>query len=345
MRLFALMGLFILLAVTAGAGTRNQLTHDGPPDLPPDATREQLFFAYSQFQLNASNGFAGVDPWVSPSARELAEVKKTGLRNIAWLNHINSKRPAGDKLSYSSKATTGGIPIDKPKEYSGRTIRKDFDDFTALMPAPLKEVLIDGKAFTDEPPVELGVFLANGLKIDKLYQTAIRFEMMEPWLSRMAYRRVYDIRGYYFFTKMSGADREKILTHPGDWNADEAAKYGEWLLSMCLNNGKTAAQCTPMIQGEINAKRDLTPLYNRWLVKAKATYDGYFMIQNARRDVGFRRPELLTFPFRDPKKPDVLAFLRDNIEDEWRFDTWSLKMKFTKKAAARIELFPEPPRT
>src|SRR4051812_13866697 len=50
-------------------------------------------------------------------AEALEPVLELGVRNLKWLEFINSHRDEAHRISFSSKATQVAFPIDQPKEY------------------------------------------------------------------------------------------------------------------------------------------------------------------------------------------------------------------------------------
>lgn len=307
-----------------------------PPDLPPDASSEMLEQALSHMDLMSIR---------MASTPDIDAVVGLGKRNLDWLKHMNSLLPEGKKISFTSKETQGGIPIDSPKEYSPATISASLQSLRDTLPLEMKSVLFGQAPFTDAPPIALDQYIEWGRKTDKAYQTAIRWLMMEPYLSYLAQRRSNDIRGIHFLKKLSYEERRVKLASPKAWSEEERARMTDWFVSLCLNNGQNLGSCRSKVAGAIQAGRDMNPLYDRWQREALDLYNSFFEIPSyaARDDVRFHgsvNPQLLTFPFATPETEEIRRFLADNIEDEWRFERWQLRLAFEDGAAAHVEFEP-----
>src|SRR3989338_8071464 len=89
---------------------------------------------FSFFAHEAPKGFPDIVPDAGSSSYRrnllivafdgLDNVVSLGERNLKWLEHINSHRPTGEKLSLTSKDTQRGIPIDAPSEYNPTLIQE-----------------------------------------------------------------------------------------------------------------------------------------------------------------------------------------------------------------------------
>jgi len=302
-----------------------------PPDLPPDASTEMLEKAVSKMNILALR---------MASTPEIDAMVRVGQRNLEWLKHINSFLPLDQKLSFTSKETQGGIPIDVPKEYSPETIAKSLEEFRNTLPESMKKVIYDNVSFTDRAPIAVEEYLDWGRRTDKAYQTALRWLTMEPYLSYLAQRRAQDIRGIYFLKKLSDVDRRVKLTTPKSWSESEAANMNTWFISLCMNNGSNLNSCRSIVNNAINTNQNMNVFYDRWQLRAITLYNSFFTIPDyaARNDVRFynNNPQLFSIPFLTPDSDEVLHFLQDNIEDEWRFGNWSLKLSFENDAAAHV---------
>ncbi len=327
-------GLFLVLLAFATVNASAAARRNRPPDLPPDATTTQLWN-----ELN-NQGFQlfGNQPGLTRSVIE--EAIALGIRNMNWLKFINDRRPDGDKISLTSKATTGGHPIEKPSEYSPKIVEERLEKLRTDMPNEMSEVLFNNKAFTEQPPLEVDKFIEWGRKSDSLYQTALRWQGMQQWLPWLEQNRSEDIHGIYFFNKMLPVDINAKLSAPAQWTAQQKIDFSDWLVSMCLNNGASLNTCRTQVETAANGTSSVFPLFQQWRAKSQLTWDGFFNIQGRRSDIHITNLDLLEMPFRNPNDATILAFLKDNIEDEWHFGTWFLKMVFTPSAAAHVVFRP-----
>lgn len=259
-------------------------------------------------------------------AHELQSVLTWGKRNLDWLVHINSQRPAGAKLSFTSRETQRGIPIDQPNRYNPTLIKERVAAVKATLPASMARVLEASSAFPNQPPVPDAEYLDLGREVDRQYQSAARWMMLENYIGQLRGRVVTDVRGYYFLSRM--ADREAALRSP-------SAEVIEWVKIMCINSGSGASSCANTVEAAVSRNQDLNPLYDRYLAKARANFESFYKIpaaaQRSRRDLRWEGDLLVKLPFQQPSGSNaniVQAFLADNIEDEWQLDGWKLQLDF-----------------
>jgi len=294
------------------------------PDIPPDAD--------SSFYL--SLGGAKLLSGDMDALDGLSNVVALGERNLKWLEYINSFRPMGEKLSLTSKDSQRGIPIDKPSEYNPPLIQQKLVDLKPQIPEAMQKVIFGNEAFTKEPPVALADYINWSRELDRVYQSALRWRTMAPWLSYLAERRHNDLRGWYFLSRLE--NRADKLRHYEELGDDVRMKVRGWLVNMCFNDNDddTPAGCERVVDGKIAAKADLEAYYQELAPHSAGMFNGYFAIPSyaARREVrwevGANGNPIVTAPFLDPGTAAVRSFLKDNIEDEWRFQNWRLELPF-----------------
>lgn len=304
------------------------------PDIPPDATSAQLRAELAKQEVAEEQ--LELDLWQRGQASSLDAAIKMGERNLDWLKHINSKLPADQALSFSSKKTMSGYPIDKPNRYSKKIALDRYNEAITKMPEELYRVLIKGEPFTDTPPVKTKIYLEWGLKLDKVYQTAARWKMMQPYLFHLAQRRQQDIRGFYFLN--IEVDLERKLRNFNSQTADEQKRLEQWLVLLCLNTEGVALTCQEKLE-LAKTSRKVWVFYKKYNPRAKKIFDGYFKITSKRNDITWN-DNVLVYPFRDPKNGPVETYLKVNIEDEWKWNGWQLVLNFTPNAATHVEFVP-----
>lgn len=301
--------LALLLALTAQA-------HDNIPDIPPDATSAQ----YRQHLTN-QNLLQSADDGLDP-------ILRAGERNLAWLEFINSHLPEKEKLSFTSKETQRGIPIDKPNEYSPSLILKDYNHLKFIYPVELARVVFDQHEFTKTPPILTDDYLTWSRALDRSYQIAARWRTMRYWLPILESRRSSDIRGIYFLSRLE--NREQKLAQFHSLEPAEKAQIREWLISLCLNNYDDFNSCQSQVDLLIENNSDLNAYYKQREPRSSELYRSFFTIPDfaRRRDFSWVNNKFIT-PFIDPVRPDVRHFMQFNVEDEWRWGDWKLEMPFT----------------
>lgn len=321
---------------TASAVANQQQSTRAVPHLDLEATSLELVRFYQLTrQLSQSEG---------PEAQgALDPVLKMGKRNLDWLQIINSARAEGDKLSFSSKATQSGIPIESPKNYNESTVQKSFDDLKKDVPNPMALVVFGNSPLSNQLPLPVDEYLQWGRKIDGVYQTAVRWLTMKNYLPGLAARRAQDIRGIYFFAKETNL--ESNLANYQNLTQEQKDKYQEWLVSMCLNGGKDIRSCQSELSRSI-ARKAVFQFYNRYLADAQATWDRYFLIPSGSEFPAVRwsgkDPNLATVPFEAQPTKEMQDFLRINLEDEWKWLSWNLKLDFGAASKDSVKVYWQP---
>lgn len=253
--------------------------------------------------------------------------------SVAWLNHINSLRPANDKLSLTSKETQHGIPIDQANEYNVPLIQQKFTNLRPQIPQVMQDVLFSNKPFTDTPPVEVKAYLDASRELDRIYQSALRWRMMAGYLDYLQDRRHLDVRGWWFLSRMS--DRADKLHAYSRQDPALQANLHEWLVGLCFNNDESATieSCNADVDSQLKSGADLEAYYQSKAGAAADIYNQFFLIPDgvARENITWESGDKprLTVPFTDPGKDDIRHFLQDNIQDEWRFQNWHLELPFS----------------
>lgn len=270
---------------------------------------------------------------------------KKGARNADFLKFINSKKPVNEQLAFTNAELQkkSGIPIDKPKTYSPEIITKQLDEMKQQIPVQMREIILGTAEFTYPLSVNDDEYLDWARKIDKLYQTAARWKTMAPYLDYLAQRKSEDIRGYYFLMKEENLE-SKLL----GWNAlpnEDQIRLTGHLEGLCLQSQNEKA-CTAQLHAAIaNTKNDIQSVNKFYLQKtvaSKAVYDEFFMLVNPRPEAVWisTATPVLKLPFRDPQDQSILNFLKNNIEDEWKFNVWKLILDFTAAAPVSVVFQP-----
>lgn len=258
---------------------------------------------------------------------ELDAILQVGQRNLDWLNFINRHRGGQPKLSLSTAETAQAFPVEQPRVYNPALIQATYQDLLEHLPAVMKDVLVNRAAFTETPPLEEKNYLAWGLLVDRSYQIAARWMMMSPYLGELRARAAQDIRGYYYFLKET--DLKGSLDHWSDLSSDRQRFFQKGLVTMCLNNA--ASNCADTVAAEISKNAGFA-LYSSYLPTSKALYDSFFRLDTSRQDVKWdSAAQVMHVPFVLPAD-NFRSFLKDNIEDEWKWNAWHLVLDFIDKA-------------
>ncbi len=268
------------------------------------------------------------DMGVLESDDPLQLILAKGKRNLDWIEFINASRKAGNKLLLSTPATQRGIPITAPS-FSNRTIVNTvWAENVKNLPAQLKAVIIDGADFTADLSVSDEDFLLHARLLDRSYQSAARWLLQEPYLEAYAERSASDIRGYYNLSNDPNLS-QKLFDYR-NLPAAEQAQYEAWLLGVCRNSEISLEDCRTRLQESLVTNGNAVEYYRQYSEVSKDQWDAYFAIPVTRTDVTWTAadPNQFVIPFKNPQHPAVLNWLRDNIEDEFRWFDWRLKLDF-----------------
>jgi hypothetical protein len=258
----------------------------------------------------------------------LQMILEKGKRNLDWIEFINATRSPDNKLLLSTPATQRGIPITAPS-FSNRTIvNTDWTSRIGSLPAQMKAVIIDNADFTATLDVSDEEFLLHARLVDRSYQNAARWLLQEPYLEAYAERSASDIRGYYSLS--NDPNREQKLLDYKNLPSAEQVQYEAWLLGVCRNSDISLDDCKSNLQQSLAKNGNAVEFYGQYAQVSKEQWDSYFSIPVTRSDVVWTSAAANEFviPFKNPQRPAVLNWLRDNIEDEFRWFDWRLKLDF-----------------
>jgi hypothetical protein len=251
-----------------------------------------------------------------------------GERNLKWLDFMNAKRDAQNKIRLTRPGDLKGIPIEKPSTYNEQLVKERYEDWLKQAPVEMIDILVKNKAFTENPPVDMDVYIDNAKKVDKIYQTAARWLTMQPYLSQLAARAWQDVRGYYFLGK-----EINLTTQLQNWSQltqDKQNILTEWLVNLCLNSRSLSyANCKRDLNTNISNNKAID-FFNKYNPYGARIWNSLFNLPVKRTDIVWtnKNPEVLWIPFLKPTSSAIFSFIKDNIEDEWRTSTWNLKLNF-----------------
>lgn len=300
-------------------------TKSYPVHLLPDQRAE-----ISSFELNLSD---------SPQSSFVNEAIRVGEKNMAWLKHMNSIRPDDQKIALTKKGELTPIPIDKPKVYSPETIEKDFRDLSTNVPEVMNKIIFGSAGFTDDPGLELEIYILWAKKVDKMYQTATRWTLMTPYLTWYKQNKKNDIRGYYFLAKEENLS-EKLQGFAG-LSQEDQSRLTPLLVNLCENTKGSTETCQKEFQ-KAATNNTLLAFFQSYNAKSKKLFDANFLIEGVRKDIKWSStlPNRAFIPIRDTQNDEVNRFLEFNNEDEWKWGDWQLDLYFTPDAAVHVEFVP-----
>ena len=251
---------------------------------------------------------------------------KAGEKLFKWIELINSERPEDQKIRLTSKSTRKGIPISKPKKYGPSTIKAGLENLRAEVPEEMLNVVFKTAPISKDTLVDDKIFIKFGRKIDRQYQTAARWKMLSPYKGFLEQRRVRDVRGLYFLTQ-NGWDQSKLKTQWSELDQKLKTELSEALAGICMNNGKAFTRCLAEAE-RLSSGDEAADYYGRYIRRSQDTWDSFYEIQGNRRDIKWEGANATEarIPFKNPNDSKVLAFVKDNVEDEFKWENWGLKL-------------------
>lgn len=271
---------------------------------------------------------------------EISGAITVGERSLAWLKYMNQFRPDGQKLVLTKPGDLKGIPIETPSRYNGKIVLEKHQEIASQIPAELKSILYTQVELPKELPVSEELYVKWAKEIDKNYQTATRWKMMQPWLGLLELDRKDDLRGWYNLSKKT-ENVESVLRSVDTLPKEKQVEIQEWLLQMCQNSLGLYNGCDSKVEEAITQKTAYE-LYLKYLPAGEKIWNSYFGLTNPRNEFVWtaKNPLQMLIPFRDPGNKEILDFLKLNIEDEFKWNDWKMILDFTPKADVHVEFQP-----
>jgi hypothetical protein len=275
-----------------------------------------------------------------PDHPAITEALKVGERLQKWISHINSGRAPGEAIRLTSQATRRGTPIERPNSYSPLTIQNDMARAMQEMPVSLRRVINSSGAFPSELPVSDEHFITHGRKLDRLYQSAARYKSLDRFRAHYIRAQARDVRGYHYLVshKITARELRDVSLIP----AKQEAPIRSALTTLCLNtSSENLNSCTRKV-ADAFAKNTLSAFYESYFPMAKANWESFFNIPASavRSDVTWRG-NVARVPFITPAVSRFIPYLQHNIEDEFKWGAWGLKLNFGQfKQAPMLVLRP-----
>lgn len=282
----------------------------------------------------------------SYNEQPLSAVVQAGGRLYQWIDRINEGRPADQKISLSSAGATLSYPMEAPSIYNPQIILSKFQQALDACPLAMKQILLGQSETPNDTTLSNEQFIKYGLPVSRAYDLAVRWNSLSPYRNYYSRRQSFDVRGHYFLSRIPD-----IQTQLKNWktlNAEQATRYKQWLAQMCMNSNPDASLngCQAKVQNKIDDDQ-ISEAYNLWLPDAKKTYDEFFEMAPdlVRHDIFWSAqiPEQMQIPFLRPSIEVFAQFLQKNVEEEFRYGSWQLKIVFTdddSRNPSRLEFQP-----
>lgn len=261
-----------------------------------------------------------------------------GNKNLNWLKFMNEARTADDQIALTKPGELTSYPIESPSIYNEKIIGDKYNAILAEIPTNMKEIIFGNAPMTREPGLEMSEYIAWAKKVDRVYQSANRWRLMQPNLYYYKLNSYRDMRGYYMLGKVENLTEK--LNQFSDLPRDTQATYKSHLVGVCANAKVMVSTCSRQLEQAV-ASNTVNAFYQKYLPSSQKLWDSYFKISPFRRDIAWTsaNPNVAVVPVRNTS-PEIEEFLQVNIEDEWKWNDWNLRLNFTRNAAIHVEFQP-----
>jgi hypothetical protein len=333
MHSFSIFGTALLWALLVGINTNAATTtpHRHVIRNMPHLDLEMTGFEYRNFlrsqKQQKSSVFKEVETAKDPETIALEVYVKFGERNLEWLELLNKNRVEGQKLSLTSEATANGNSVNNPRILNLAEVDNQWFVLRTLMPDALKKVIFDGEPMPTSLPVTEREYIEWCRQVDNAYQNSARILTLNPWKDELKQTAIYDVRG---FLKLR--DDATIDTKLSTWmQLPELQRIAlSAALVMICKNSETAEETCRTELATAVSENNVLEFKNKYWAPAQDLYNSFFAIPKSRPDVTWTaaQPNLFSIPFANPNNDAVLDFLRLNIEDEFNWQGWQLRLDF-----------------
>lgn len=299
-----------------------------PPHIGPEGGRFNNIHALKIERMIQNKIAEEKDAAASEEDRKLEMLLAVGKRASQWITKVNTARTPETKLDLSSPSKTGGIPITEPQKSSTDIMMKRYEDFLKSTSPLITDVVTSSRELPVNPPVDDAEFVKSLRVLDRIYQSTIRWAGARQWLSWYMNKAIYDIRGFLFLQKTPNLE-ETLKSYP-NMTVEDQAKFTGWLLGLCRNGDFNPADCKTELQ-KYTKRNTLFEFYNRFSKYGQSMYDLNFKIRATRPEMYWNANKTqLIAPFQTPERTDVQMWLKENVEDEWKGESFNLVINYKK---------------
>jgi len=294
--------------------------HQLPIDLSAEELELELIKVSSSSQKNTPQKPIVVYP-------EIERIIQVGSRLSLWLKRLNLLRTKNQQIFLTSKEISRPITIEKPFSYSIKSITDSFDDLLNNLPSVYRDVLLGKRDFYQVKAEETELFIQFMRSIQFKYQHAIRFKLNDQRRAFFIRAARRDVRGYYFLV-MNNYTAEKMKEFDL-FSQTEKDKLANALTKICMNKLGDFYECESLLKTAI-AEKKVTEFYQMYIDTARVTWHSFFKIPDSarRKDIVWKDTNT-EFLFSEPKDPKFQSFIKNNIEEEFQFEDWKLKIIFS----------------
>lgn len=264
----------------------------------------------------------------------LQTILKTGKRAISWFALVNSSRTPETRLDLSNKDSAKGVPITTPNKTNSAILIDRYNRLMKELPEAISSVVLSSSSLPANAPIADEEFVKAIRSIDIIYQHTIRWIGSKDSLSWYIVRSLWDIRGYYFLKQIPNLQEK--LDNFSSLSKDEQDQFNSWLFGLCHNGDFEDSDCKDELQKAVSKNR-LWDYYNRFNKYGEKQYASFFNIPATRPELFWSDDRSTLYsPFLSPGRTDVAKWLALNVEDEWKGETFQLKLNFLDRSSKKI---------
>jgi hypothetical protein len=257
----------------------------------------------------------------------IASTLKLGTRLSLWINKINEARPPELAIRLTSSTTRISYPIDKPNSYSPEIIDQKMKAIFAEIPSSMLKKLQANDEINSDLEIDDETFIKFARLIDRQYQSAARYKSLNPWRSSYAQRAKEDVRGFYFLRNNQITERE--LENIFQYSQEKIELIQTALINVCFNAPRTTTLSCQNELANSFKRQTLSDFYKKYIHHSQSIWNDFFMIpgEAKRTDVQWINNTLIV-PFNRPSIEKFSPYLKNNVEDEFKWLDWNLKVEF-----------------
>lgn len=306
-------------------------TMENPPHLDLEMTSAEYRLHLDKMAKSGIKRIRFEDPAITSTL-------KLGTRLSTWIAKVNANRTPETAIRLTSATTRTGIPIDKPNTYSPSIIKEKVTLALDQMPEEMKNIITSNVELPLTIPVDDATFIKAARLLDRQYQSAARYKSLDGWRSQYIARAKQDVRGYYYLKTNKITDTE--LQDPSKLPADQLLSIKDALVKVCFNSSMTSIESCQRELDTAFGKNAVAGFYRKYIKNSQKIWDKFFVIPSyaVRSDLEWHG-ETATVPFNTPSIAKFVPYLQVNIEDEFRWEGWGLKINFGQFSSGPVLIF------
>jgi hypothetical protein len=315
------MGLILLVgcAQEKDREVNNIIAPSHPEEL--DLTTEEYRALNAAADVNGES-VKGLEP-------HIVKLIAAGEKLFKWIDLINANRDENHKIRLTSKENRSkGTPIEFANKYGPSTLLVKFNDIMRTHPQSFRIFTFTKKGLMTTIPKDMTdeSFIKYAQELSRAYDTSVRWKtVILPWKAYYTQNKIRDIRSFYELKKVENI-KDKLIRFT-ELTSIEQQVLKKNLLGICLNASLDTVKCETDFK-DFQIKFDVYGFYQKYLVVAQDIWDSYFKITNPRTDIEWKQEMLMELKFLDPNDQKIADFLKVNIEDEFKWESWAFNLNF-----------------